>query len=248
MRVLEALDWSREGLHISGLARLLGIPKSSAHVILVTLENLGYVKQTGSQNRYTLSLRAYNLGREMLGNLLLPNVALPHMRQLAAATRMSVNLAILERDQGMIIQKVDGPGFVRFDTYRGKRAPLHCNGVGKVLLAFGDPACRKAILSKTAFSRHTKKTIVTATRLRKELEVVAAQGYALDDEEEELEVRCLAVPVYSPGEELIAALSVSGTLKQIHPDNYALLVGLLRQAASRVTEQLITDSMVGRRE
>src|SRR5437667_3736820 len=122
-------------------------------------------------------------------------------------------------DQAMYIQKVEGPGFIQFDIYIGKKTNLHCTGVGKVLLAYASEQKQQRILSKKSFARYTHNTITSPARLSKELIKVRQKGYAIDDQEEELEVRCVAAPVFSNTGEFMAALSVVDTVGRIPDDN-----------------------------
>lgn len=218
LAILEVLDNSRRGLNISELSRKLAIPKSSAHVIILTLERLGYVQKRGDSLNYSLGLRAYGLGLGMMKNLSISEVALPHMRVLVDQLQLPAHLAIPDGDQGVYIQKADAPGLIKIDTYVGRRMDLHCTGVGKILLSFGPPELLERTLAKPAYIRHTRNTITSPRQLMREVARVRSVGYAIDDEEEELAVRCVAVPVHHHGGRFAAALSVVGTTDQIPMD------------------------------
>ena len=198
LAILEYLDSSRRGLNISEISRKLGIPKSSAYVIVMTLERLGYVERKPDSLNYNLGLKAYGLGRGMMKNLSIADVALPNLRALVDQIHLPAHLAVPDGDQGVYIQKVDTPSLIKIDTYIGRRMDLHCTGVGKVILAYGAEEVVERILAKQAYIRHTRNTITSSKALRRELIRVREAGYAVDDEEEELEVRCIAVPVFHP--------------------------------------------------
>ncbi len=234
LQILEVLDASRRGMNIAELGRKLDIPRSTAHVLVLTLERCGYVTKSASSRNYMLSMKVFNLGREMVQNQKLSEIALEPMKWLSAQARLTSHLAVLENDQAVYVQKVEGPGFIRFDTTVGKRTNLHCTSVGKVLLAYCQEVHRKEFLSKMTYARYTRKTITTAAALRVELAKTAERGYAIDDEEEELEVRCLAVPVFNPRGELVAALSVTGTLGTIVDQSIPPIVSLLQRASARI--------------
>ncbi|MEW5979483.1 MAG: IclR family transcriptional regulator [Acidobacteriota bacterium] len=239
--ILEMLDGARRGWNISEISRKQNIPKSSAHVIVLTLERLGYVKREPGSRRYKLGLKICSLGRGLMSDLALPELALPHMRWLVEQTRLTAHLGILERNHAVFIQKVDGPGMIKFDTYVGKRSPLHCTGLGKVLLAFNsNEDIIREILSAEPFAKFTQATITSAAGLRKDLALVRQRGFSTDDEEEELGVRCVAVPVVSKPGELLCALSVTGTTAQIVPENFEKLAEILKESASRISRALKT--------
>jgi DNA-binding IclR family transcriptional regulator len=230
--ILEYLDGSRRGQNISELSRRLGIPKSTTHVIVVMLRRLGYLTLDERKREYSLGLKVYGLGRGLMKSFTLPEQALGPMKWLAEVTRCTSQLAILADDQAMYIQKVEGPGFIQFDSYVGKRTNLHCTGVGKVLLAYA--AEQEHLLNRKSFARYTKRTITSPAALRRELARVRQKGYALDDEEEELEVRCIAAPVFNHSGECMAALAIAGTIAEMRDDKIEEFAGCLIRATKNV--------------
>src|SRR5690348_6876817 len=133
--ILEFLNASNRGWNISEMSRKLNIPKSTTHVLVSTLGQLGYIKQAQSSRRFQLSTKMFGLGRRALNAMPLPEAALPHLRALVQETQLTAHVGILEKNQVVFVQKADGPGFIKFDTYIGKCSELHCTGLGKALLA-----------------------------------------------------------------------------------------------------------------
>jgi IclR family transcriptional regulator, KDG regulon repressor len=236
--ILEMLDGARRGWNISEISRKQRIPKSSAHVIVLTLERLGYLRKEPDSRRYKLALKICSLGRGLMSDLALAEIALPHMRWLVEQTRLTAHLAILEKKHTVFIQKVDGPGMIKFDTYVGKRADVHCTGLGKALLAFGGEDVIREILSVESFLKYTDFTITSPAALRQELAKVRQKGFSIDDEEEEPGVRCLAVPVFDQMGQLLAALSVTGTTAQIHREEFDKLAEAVKQGSTRISRAL----------
>jgi len=234
MALLECLDASRRGLNVSELSRKTGIPKSTTHVLLITLERLGYVRRDVNGRDFRLGLKTYALGQRMVRSLSLGEIALPHMQALALQSRATVHLAILDHDQGVYIQKAESPGLIQFDTYLGRRMDLHCTALGKIILAFSPPEQVAHVLAKRAFARYTPNTIVTSAALRKEISRVRKAGYAVDDEEEELGVRCVAAPVIRQPGIFLAALSISGTVSQIPLRSLETHVARLKECAAAI--------------
>ncbi len=234
LAILEFLDGARRGWNISEISRKLQIPKSSTHVLVRTLERQGYLKREPGSRGYTLGLKLYGLGRGVMRNLSLPEVALPAMKALSEHTGLTVHLAVLDVDQAIYIQKVEAPGLIRFDTYIGKRSNLHCTAVGKALLAYTTWQRQQRFLSRGSFARHTKNSITTAAALRQELQRIRERGYAVDDEEEELQIRCVAAPVLDSAGELVAAIGTTGTTGQVPREQIDRLGRLTIQAAARV--------------
>jgi IclR family transcriptional regulator, KDG regulon repressor len=232
--ILEFLDGSRRGWNISELSRKLRIPKSTTHVIVLTLQRLGYLTLDTRTREYSLGLKVYGLGRGLMKSFSLPARALRPMQWLVQTTRCTSQLAVMAEDQAMYIQKVEGPGIIQFDSYIGKRTNLHCTAVGKVLLAFASEQKQEHILARKSFARYTNRTITSPNLLRKELARVRQRGYAIDDEEEELEVRCVAAPVYNQSGEFMAALTIAGTIGQIREENIDELARYVIQAAEKI--------------
>ena len=236
--ILEMLDGTRRGWNISEISRKQKIPKSSAHVIVQALERLGYLKRENGTRRYKLGLKICSLGRGLINDLVVPEIALPHMRWLVEQIRLTSHLGVLEKGHVVFIQKTDGPGMIKFATYVGKRADLHCTGLGKVLLAFSNEQVVRECLSVESFVKYTDSTITSPAAFRKELSRVKQKGYSIDDEEEELGVRCLAVPVFNPLGEVTTALSVTGTTAQIPADSFDKLAEKVREASARISKAL----------
>ncbi|MGH9626775.1 MAG: IclR family transcriptional regulator [Bryobacteraceae bacterium] len=237
VQILECLDGSRRPLNMSEISRKLKIPKSSAHVILLTLERLGYVERNAGGIHYSLGLKTQLLGSGLMKTLVLSDVAQPHMCRLAEMLGLTAHLAVADTGQGVFIQKVDAPGTPKLDTYVGRRIDFHCTAVGKVILAFGPEALREHVLSKNVYVRHTANTIGNPDVLSREVKRTRRLGYSLDDEEEELNVRCVAVPVFDDAGRFVAALSVSGTVRQISPEALPDLVLSLRRTAAEIGRQ-----------
>ena len=242
LTILECLDSSKRGLNISELSRRLKIPKSSTHVIVVTLERLGYLEHKPDSLNYHLGLKAYGMGHGMMKDLSVAEIALPNLRVLVDQFHMPAHLAVADGDQGVFIQKVDRPSLIRIDTYVGRRMDLHCTGVGKVILTWDTSGVADHILAKDAYIRYTSNTITSSRALRRELARVQKTGYAIDDEEEELGVRCVAVPVFHPAGRFVAALSVTGTTAQLPLDAIESVAERLKRAAGGILASMAAEA------
>lgn len=237
MAILECLDSSRRGLNISEVSRKLEIPKSSAHVLMVTLERLGYIRRAANSRDFRLGLKTYALGQRMAKMLSISDLALPHMQLLASETGLSAHLAVLDHDQAVFIQKAGAGSLVQLDTYVGGRADLHSTALGKIILAFGPSESTKHILSKQVFARYTPKTLISGEALAREISRIRRLGHAIDDEEEELGIRCVAVPLLRRGCLFVAALSLSGTVAQMPFRGMDTMLARIAQCAAAITAE-----------
>jgi DNA-binding IclR family transcriptional regulator len=231
LAILEFLGSSQRLWNISELSRRLHIPKSSTHVLMTTLEGLGYIIKEGGRRDYTAAVRFYGLAATGPRRLSLPEGALRQIEQLVRETGLTAHLAVLDDGQALYVQKVVPPGAIELATEIGKRVNLHCTAVGKVLLAYTTGPKQETLLSRARLTRHTENTIPSGSELRIELDKVRRFGFAFDDQEEELDTRCVAVPVRDSFERLVASLGVAGAVNQIHHGNMKALLTALRHAA-----------------
>ena len=214
LMVLEVL--SRGGdVSLSDIARATDLTCSTSFRILETLSQRGYALQDGQSGRYRLGVGAIQIGLAYSANSPLPAAADPAMRELVRTTKETANLAILDGDQAVYIHQVESKQSVRMFTQLGARAPVYCTGVGKVLVAWRSAEEVAQMLSNVSFEAFTSNTIPNLEKLQIDLERVKNQGYAIDDEERELGVRCVTAPVRRAREMVVAALSVSAPASRL---------------------------------
>jgi IclR family acetate operon transcriptional repressor len=231
--ILELLDASVHGCTLSQISQRLQIPRSTAHVLLVTLQRLGYVQQTGNGHLFSLGMRAQLLGIGPAGCMQLGDKARPHLGPLTETIGLASYVAVLDRHQALYIECCSGSG-AQVDVYPGKRANLHCTAAGKVMLAGLRKCALEDFLNHHPLMRHTNNTLKSADELCAKLESVRKEHYALDDEEQALGVRCLAVPLFDPLHGVVGALGITGALSRIHAENIAFLVKRMRKAAEEI--------------
>jgi DNA-binding IclR family transcriptional regulator len=240
--ILELLTHSRAGLTLPELVEQSGLAKSSVHYLLVTLERRGYVTRMERTGRYVLGMRVFSMANSVLRGLSQRQRAAPYLAALRLRTGLTVHMAILEQGEAVLIAKHDGPTGLRLATWIGKQMDLHCTGLGKALIAFLPEAEREVAISERPFSRHNENTITNPKRLRENLELAARNGYALDDEEDELGSRCVGVPIFGTDSRPIASLSVAGSLNEITQDNVAMLAAECKRAAAAISRVLVEPS------
>jgi len=236
--LLEILVKSRAGLSLSQATRQLNLPKSSVHCLLRTLEAAGYVYKDKSCGKYRVSLSICDMARQALQGISLRDQARPALRKLVARTQMTVHLAVLEQRSCVLIEKVTPPGAPRTATWIGKQLALHCTAVGKALLAHLPEAEVDQLISEQGLIRYNDNTISSIRQLKQELQLICSRGYALDDEEEEIGVRCVGAPIFSPGKEAIAALSIVGETSRISVESLSSLCRNVVETANLVSERM----------
>ncbi|HET7184773.1 MAG TPA: IclR family transcriptional regulator [Terriglobales bacterium] len=235
--ILEAVAARSSGMSNAEISRKLDIPKSSASYILRALERHGYLRRDGD-NKYRLGLKVLNLGRGALSAVDVREVALPMMRSLVEHVHITSHLAILDGTQAVYVERVEAPGFIKMDTWVGRRMEIYSTSVGKALVSHLPEERVLAILRDRGMKRRTPTTITNPTRFLRELETVREHGYALDDEENNFGVRCVAAPVFNAAAEVEAALNITGTTQQVNKDTLPRIIDLVKETARRLSTQL----------
>lgn len=233
--MLEMVAQESDGMSNAEISRKLNIPKSSASYILRTLEARSYLTRDAETGKYRVGLKILSLSRGALGGLDVRGVALPIMRRVMEQTGLTCHLAILDGADAVYIEKVEPGGFIRMDTWVGRRMRVHATSVGKALVAHVPQDQVERIVRKAGMEKRTPKTITTLPRLVKELDKVRAQGYAVDDEENNLGARCVAAPVFGDHGAIEAALGLSGTVQQVSAETMPGIVENLKDAARHIS-------------
>ena len=217
-KALEILCEFRAGtpsLSVSDLGRRLEMPKSTTHNLLRTLEGYDFLRQDPADRRYRLGPRVYELGLCFSHHTRLVSVALAHLRRLAELTKETVKLGVLSGQEVLILAAIESPYQLHTRGDEGQRAPLHCTGLGKAMLARLPEKDVRKIASERGLPRFTPHTITTVARLKQELERIRAAGYTLDLEENELGVICVAASLTDSTGGTLAALSISAPASRL---------------------------------
>jgi DNA-binding IclR family transcriptional regulator len=227
------------GMSVSALGRLTGYPGSSVHHMLSTLKGGGYVTQNPETRKYALGFKFLTLSRRVLDNIVLRRIAADTLCDLNARTGEAVFLSILRGDRVLFIDKIqENDGKVPLATDVGFTSEPHASSSGKVLLAALAPEQIRRIYPEEALPVFGPKTISSRTELLRHLEQVRIRGYAIDDEEYYLGIRCLAAPVLAGGT-TVACVSITGSVFTMTLENiHTVLLPLVRQAAGRISDLL----------
>jgi DNA-binding IclR family transcriptional regulator len=238
LTILELLAGKTHGMSTSDLSRRVRIPKSSTSYLLRTLVARGYVRRDVETGFHTLGIKLLSLGGQAMQGLELRDIAMPHLRHIVERTRLDTHLAILDHGDAVYIERIESPGFIKMATWIGRRMVPHVTGVGKALICNHDRAAVEAIVAIHPLKAITPNTITTIPRLMAELAKTRQRGYAIDDEEHEARVRCVAAPIFAASGEVVAAIGVSGTAGQLSDDAIVKIGNLVRSTALKFSAQL----------
>lgn len=234
-RVLMLIDELAGGpKRLGDLADVLGTHKSTVLRTLQTLEKYGWVRRDGEVPIFSLGLRVVELSGSVLENLDIRKVARPQLDRLGAATGETVHLGVMEGAEMVYLDKVESTHPVRMYSRIGARAPLHCTGVGKVLLAF-TPVDDWPELELRQF---TSRTIVTHAGLVAACREIRRRGWGWDEQEHEETVRCIAAPVLGPRDEVLAVVSLSVPTSRLSTKRLREHVPLLLDVTQQISAGL----------
>ena len=236
LRILEYLAQSRRGVTLSQLTSKLQLPRSTGHALLLTYQRTGYVQRCEKTGRYCLGFRLQAVANLALGGSSLRSQAAPLMRQLMQDTGVTVHLAVMENGEVILIDRIEAPRALHLATWVGKRMGLHCTALGKALIAELPASVLDELIRKQGLIRYNENTITSRRALRLACEAVQQSGYAIDDEEEEIGIRCVGAPVRNSTGEVIAAVSISGTRAQL--ENIPARAAQVMAAAASFSRQI----------
>src|SRR5713226_4242269 len=234
LRILEALQGSSAGLSLKAICDLTGIHKSTAHRFLKHLEREGYLLRTEA-GAYLIGPRLSQMSARGNQGATLQAVARPILWELWKSTQETVNLAVLDQGTVLYLDVFESPHEFRLSSRVGTRRSLHVTALGKALAAFLPAEARENILSTITFQPATPRTIMNLVQFRQELEKIRRQGYAVDDEEAVQGARCVSAPILNTDREPVAAVSVSGPVTRVSPNQVAALAGAVTSAARAVS-------------
>jgi len=251
--ILEHLAQSRRGVTLSQLTSKLQLPRSTGHALLLTYQRCGYVQRDRETGRYRLGSRLHTLANMALAGHTLRSHCSSYLHRLMQETHATVHLAVMENGEVILIDRVEPNGNVRLATWVGKRMGLHCTAVGKAIIAHLPPGVLDELIQRQGLMRYNENTISSVRKLRAACEQIRQLGYAVDDEEEEIGVRCIGAPIYNDKGEVVAAISISGAKAQIEDipvraEVVKRTAALLSQHIGPLWTELSASDDLGRRE
>ena len=212
--VLKVFSAEEAEIGISSLAKRLGLAKSTVHRLAVTLSAEGFLEQNPENGRYRLGLSLFTLGALARRRMDVSNVSRPLLGVLRDKTQEAATLAILSRTSIMYLHNLESGQAIGIRAYIGDLKPAHCTAEGRVMLAYSPPAVVAEVL-KEGLAARTPKTITDPEAFTRALDEVRLAGYAIDDEESEAGMRCIAAPVRDISGKVIAAVGLAGPTQRL---------------------------------
>jgi IclR family acetate operon transcriptional repressor len=238
LQIIETLAEDDEGYRLSDLAVRTGLSTSTAHRLLTTLEKRRFVQFDPTCSKWHVGAQSFAVGATFTRRRNVVAQAVPYLRKLRDRTRETANLAVVDDEAIMVLTRVESREIMRSLTKVGGRVAMVASGVGKAVLAIYSDAEVGAIIRHHGMPRLTEKSIVRPGDLFKELAAIRRQGYAVDDEEACMGLRCVAAVVYNDCSEPLAAISVSGMTSRVSDDRLPDLGRAVREVAAELTAAL----------
>jgi IclR family acetate operon transcriptional repressor len=238
LSIIETLAEDDQGYRLSDLAVRTGLSTSTVHRLLATLESRRFVQFNRADLKWHVGARAFSVGATFARRRNFSAQAVPYLRKLRDLTRETANLAVVDDEFIIVLTRMESREIMRSLTKVGGRAAMVASGVGKAVLATYSNEDVSAIIQHHGMPRLTEKSIVRPGDLFKELETIRRQGYAIDDEEACMGLRCIAAVVYNDCAEPLAAISVSGMTSRLTDDRLPLLGLTVREIAAELTAAL----------
>lgn len=213
LALLEVL--SNEEAGVSRLAEVSKLHKATVYRILRTLMTMGYVLQDDVDHTYRIGYRLIALGQRALNRFDLRKVTRPILERLRDESGCTVHLGLLDSGEIVYIDKVESNSNVRMASYIGARVPVHCTALGKAIVSSLPPGQVDQLLEHSKLEPHTDRTITDRPRLLEELARCRERGFALDDGENEVGIRCVAAPIFRDSGLVVAAVSISAPVFQL---------------------------------
>ncbi len=221
LSIIETLAEDDEGYRLSDLAVRTGLSTSTVHRLLATLESRRFVQFDRTESKWHVGARSFTVGATFARRRNFSAQAVPYLRKLRDLTRETANLAVVDDEFIVVLTRMESREIMRSLTKVGGRVAMVASGVGKAVLATYSDEDVNAIIRHHGMPRLTEKSIVRPGDLFRELAKVRRQGYAVDDEEACMGLRCIAAVVYNDCSEPLAAISVSGMTSRITDDRLA---------------------------
>jgi IclR family transcriptional regulator, KDG regulon repressor len=237
-QILDCFGFDHQELSVSEIGAKTGLHRSTAHRILMALEYNDLIKQNPSTGKYHLGIKLFKLGHQAVSQLNLREICRPFLSRLMNDTKETIHLAVLDDDQVLYLDKVEGPHALRMPSRVGRYIPTYCTSLGKAMLSCLDDQEVKSILRRQTLKPHTENTVKNINQLLVDLRSVRKRGYAVDNEEIEIGLRCVGAPLRDYTGGMVGAISVAAPSARLSEKNTPVTGRMVIAIAAEISEQL----------
>lgn len=238
LTILEILKENPRGFGVTEVANRLQVSKSTVHRLLMSLFKKGLVRQDKETEKYTLGLRLIEFGQTVSDNLDIRKLASPYLHHLAEVTKETAHLVVLDQQEIVYIDKIESTQTIRMFSQIGKRAPLHCTGVGKAILAHLSEQEAVDIIDGKGLPKFTDRTITDKETMMNHLKEIRERGYSIDNEEHENGIKCAAAPILNFNGKVVAGVSVAGPIMRISDEKLYRIAAEVLKVSKEISRLL----------
>jgi IclR family transcriptional regulator, KDG regulon repressor len=237
-QILDTFGFDHQELSVSEIGAKTGLHRSTAHRILMALEYNDLIKQNPDTGKYHLGIKLFKLGHQAVSQLSLREICRPFLMRIMNETQETVHLAVLDDDQVLYLDKVEGPHALRMPSRVGRHIPTYCTSLGKAMLSCLDDHEVKNIFRSRVLRSYTVNTVKTLDRLLTELRVIRRRGYSVDNEEIEIGLRCVGAPLKDHTGGMVGAISTAAPSARLVAQKIPSVGRLVMAVAAEISEQL----------
>ena len=237
-QILDCFGFDHQELDMSEIGARTDLHRSTAHRILIALEYNDLIKQNPETGKYHLGIKLFKLGHQAVSQLNLREICRPFLTRVTKETQETVHLAVLDDNQVLYLDKVEGPHALRMPSRVGRHIPTYCTSLGKAMLSCLDDREVKNIFRSHGLKAYTVNTARNLDQLLANLRGVRKRGYAVDDEEIELGLRCVGAPIRDYTGAMVGAISVAAPSARLAEKKIPVFGRLVMTIAEEISEKL----------
>ena len=237
-QILDCFGFEHQELSVSEIGAKTNLHRSTAHRILMALEYNDLIQQNPENGKYRLGIKLFRLGHQAVSHLNLREICRPFLTRIMNETKETVHLAVLDEDQVLYLDKVEGPHALRMPSRVGRRIPTYCTSLGKAMLSCLDDQEVKDIFRNQVLRPFTANTVKTASQLLYDLRMIRKRGYSIDNEEIEIGLRCVGAPIKDYTGAMVGAISAAAPSARLSGQKVHTVGRLVVTTAEGISEKL----------
>jgi IclR family transcriptional regulator, KDG regulon repressor len=237
-QILDCFGFEHQELSVSEIGAKTNLHRSTAHRILMALEYNDLIQQNPENGKYRLGIKLFRLGHQAVSHLNLREICRPFLTRIMNETKETVHLAVLDEDQVLYLDKVEGPHALRMPSRVGRRIPTYCTSLGKAMLSCLDDQEVKNIFRNQVLRPYTANTVKTASQLLYDLRMIRKRGYSIDNEEIEIGLRCVGAPIKDYTGAMVGAISAAAPSARLSGQKVHTVGRLVVTTAGEISEKL----------
>jgi DNA-binding IclR family transcriptional regulator len=237
-QILDCFGFDHQELTVSEIGAKTHLHRSTAHRILMALEYNDLIQQNAENGKYRLGIKLFRLGHQAVSHLNLQEICRPFLTRIVNETKETVHLAVLDDNQVLYLDKVEGPHALRMPSRVGRRIPTYCTSLGKAMLSGLDDQEVKDIFRNQLLRPYTANTVKSLGQLLTDLRMIRKRGYSVDNEEIEIGLRCVGAPIKDYTGAMVGAISVAAPSARLSSQKIHTIGKLVMATAEEISTKL----------